>query len=190
MGRGGVGRGPGGGRGSQRGGRGGTEASEGVPCGGFGGATPFHHQNNGGRGSRGFAPRGGLFSGQHFMAGGRGARGGGHYVSFGGRGGGFPGGGRNYHHSDQRPYGKPPGLDFERKEQPKEQPVDYFIVLDLEGKQEILEFPVALINAKSLDIEDYFHRWVVTSSGRSLPSFVRCAETHALHCMLSDTCVR
>ncbi|KAK4803468.1 hypothetical protein SAY86_003285 [Trapa natans] len=40
------------------------------------------------------------------------------------------------------------------------QDMDYFLVLDLEGKVEILEFPVLLIDAKTLDVVDLFHRFV------------------------------
>ncbi|XVF18776.1 hypothetical protein REPUB_Repub11eG0052500 [Reevesia pubescens] len=40
------------------------------------------------------------------------------------------------------------------------QNVDFFLVLDLEGKVEILEFPVLLIDAKSLGVVDFFHRFV------------------------------
>lgn len=61
---------------------------------------------------------------------------------------------------DQRPYGTPPGKNFKDKEERKKQPVDYFVVLDLEGKQEVLEFPAALINTETLEIEDIFHRYV------------------------------
>lgn len=39
------------------------------------------------------------------------------------------------------------------------QDMDYFLVLDLEGKVEILEFPVLLIDAKTLDVVDLFHRY-------------------------------
>lgn len=35
---------------------------------------------------------------------------------------------------------------------------DYFLVLDLEGKVEILEFPVLLFDAKTMDVVDVFHR--------------------------------
>lgn len=35
---------------------------------------------------------------------------------------------------------------------------DFFLVLDLEGKVEILEFPVLLIDAKTMDVVDFFHR--------------------------------
>lgn len=39
------------------------------------------------------------------------------------------------------------------------QNLDFFLVLDLEGKVEILEFPVLMINAKTLQVEDIFHRF-------------------------------
>lgn len=38
------------------------------------------------------------------------------------------------------------------------QDVDYFLVLDLEGKVEILEFPVLIVDARTLNIADSFHR--------------------------------
>ena len=38
------------------------------------------------------------------------------------------------------------------------QDVDFLLVLDLEGKVEILEFPVLLMDAKSLGVVDFFHR--------------------------------
>lgn len=38
------------------------------------------------------------------------------------------------------------------------QEFDYFLVLDLEGKVEILEFPVLLFDAKTMDVVDVFHR--------------------------------
>ncbi|XP_054816747.1 uncharacterized exonuclease domain-containing protein At3g15140 isoform X2 [Prosopis cineraria] len=37
---------------------------------------------------------------------------------------------------------------------------DFFLVLDLEGRVEILEFPVLMISAKTLEVEDIFHRFV------------------------------
>ncbi|KAJ9671567.1 hypothetical protein PVL29_025329 [Vitis rotundifolia] len=40
------------------------------------------------------------------------------------------------------------------------QHLDFFLVLDLEGKIEILEFPVLMINAKTMDVVDLFHRFV------------------------------
>ncbi|KAG8386360.1 hypothetical protein BUALT_Bualt03G0140800 [Buddleja alternifolia] len=40
------------------------------------------------------------------------------------------------------------------------QAFDYFLVLDLEGKVEILEFPVLLVDAKTMDVLDVFHRFV------------------------------
>lgn len=43
------------------------------------------------------------------------------------------------------------------------QHLDFFLVLDLEGKIEILEFPVLMINAKTMDVVDLFHRFHVLS---------------------------
>lgn len=40
------------------------------------------------------------------------------------------------------------------------QKFDYFLVLDLEGKAEILEFPVVLVDASTLEIIDTFHRYI------------------------------
>lgn len=37
---------------------------------------------------------------------------------------------------------------------------DFFLVLDLEGRVEILEFPVLMINAKTMEVRDFFHRFV------------------------------
>uniref|UniRef100_A0A7N0UBC9 Exonuclease domain-containing protein n=1 Tax=Kalanchoe fedtschenkoi TaxID=63787 RepID=A0A7N0UBC9_KALFE len=37
---------------------------------------------------------------------------------------------------------------------------DHFLVLDLEGKVEILEFPVLMLCARSLRVVDFFHRFV------------------------------
>lgn len=44
------------------------------------------------------------------------------------------------------------------------QNLDYFLVLDLEGKIEILEFPVLMIDANTMDVVDFFHRFYCTSS--------------------------
>jgi hypothetical protein len=41
----------------------------------------------------------------------------------------------------------------------KPQKLDYFLVLDLEGKVEILEFPVVMIDARSMEFIDSFHRY-------------------------------
>lgn len=38
------------------------------------------------------------------------------------------------------------------------QEVDYLLVLDLEGKVEILEFPVVMIDARNMKFIDSFHR--------------------------------
>lgn len=40
------------------------------------------------------------------------------------------------------------------------QPFEYYLVLDLEGMVEILEFPVVMVNAKTLQVVDRFHRFV------------------------------
>lgn len=40
------------------------------------------------------------------------------------------------------------------------QHMDFFLVLDVEGRVEILEFPVLLMNAKTLEVVDFFHRFV------------------------------
>ncbi|KAK7317724.1 hypothetical protein RJT34_02182 [Clitoria ternatea] len=40
------------------------------------------------------------------------------------------------------------------------QNLDFFLVLDLEGRIEILEFPVLMISAKTMQVEDIFHRFV------------------------------
>ncbi|WVZ68379.1 hypothetical protein U9M48_017325 [Paspalum notatum var. saurae] len=42
----------------------------------------------------------------------------------------------------------------------KLQKLDYFLILDLEGKVEILEFPVIMIDAQSMEFVDSFHRFV------------------------------
>lgn len=39
------------------------------------------------------------------------------------------------------------------------QDFDYFVILDLEGKVEILEFPVVVIDARTANFVDAFHRW-------------------------------
>lgn len=41
----------------------------------------------------------------------------------------------------------------------KSQEFDYFLVLDLEGKVEIIEFPVMLFDAKTMNAIDLFHRF-------------------------------
>ena len=40
----------------------------------------------------------------------------------------------------------------------QDQPFRYYLVLDLEGMVEILEFPVVMIDAQSLQVVDRFHR--------------------------------
>lgn len=40
------------------------------------------------------------------------------------------------------------------------QKLDYFLILDLEGKVEILEFPVLMVDAKTMAVVDIFHRFV------------------------------
>jgi hypothetical protein len=41
----------------------------------------------------------------------------------------------------------------------KPQKLDYFLILDLEGRVEILEFPVVMIDARSTEFVDSFHRY-------------------------------
>ncbi|KAM7250767.1 hypothetical protein ACFE04_022650 [Oxalis oulophora] len=45
-------------------------------------------------------------------------------------------------------------------EKTRSQDFDFFLVLDLEGKVEILEFPVLIVDAKTLNVVDFFHRFV------------------------------
>lgn len=45
--------------------------------------------------------------------------------------------------------------DLDRK---RPQDFDFFLVFDLEGKVEILEFPVLMIDAKTVSVVDLFHR--------------------------------
>lgn len=52
------------------------------------------------------------------------------------------------------------GLEASQLEKLKSQEFDYFLVLDLEGKVEILEFPVLLLDAKTMNSIDFFHRFV------------------------------
>lgn len=40
----------------------------------------------------------------------------------------------------------------------KPQEFDFFLVLDLEGKVEILEFPVLIVDARTMQVVDLFHR--------------------------------
>ncbi|KAF9608699.1 hypothetical protein IFM89_010831 [Coptis chinensis] len=51
-------------------------------------------------------------------------------------------------------------VDADKLEKLKSQNFDYFLVLDLEGKVEILEFPVVMVDAKTLCAVDIFHRFV------------------------------
>ncbi|CAL5393477.1 unnamed protein product [Camellia sinensis] len=48
--------------------------------------------------------------------------------------------------------------------QTRSQQLDFFLVLDLEGKVEILEFPVLMLDAKTMDVVDMFHRFVRPSA--------------------------
>ncbi|KAL9291464.1 putative ribonuclease H-like superfamily, exonuclease, RNase T/DNA polymerase III [Arabidopsis thaliana] len=47
--------------------------------------------------------------------------------------------------------------DLERK---KSQEFNFFLVIDLEGKVEILEFPILIVDAKTMEVVDLFHRFV------------------------------
>ncbi|VFQ98712.1 unnamed protein product [Cuscuta campestris] len=42
----------------------------------------------------------------------------------------------------------------------RQQGLEFLLVLDLEGKVEILEFPVLLFDTKTMDVIDFFHRFV------------------------------
>ncbi|KAF3667912.1 putative E3 SUMO-protein ligase MMS21-like [Capsicum annuum] len=69
-----------------------------------------------------------------------------------------------------------------RLENLRQQEFEYFLVLDLEGKVEILEFPVLLFDAKTLDVVDLFHRRsgvqaLEKASGRNA-RFVRPTKMH------------
>ncbi|CAK9175252.1 unnamed protein product [Ilex paraguariensis] len=46
----------------------------------------------------------------------------------------------------------------------RSQQLDYFLVLDLEGKVEILEFPVLMVDARNMQVVDLFHRFVRPSA--------------------------
>ncbi|CAM8951940.1 unnamed protein product [Rhodiola kirilowii] len=52
------------------------------------------------------------------------------------------------------------GTDYVKVDHLPSQDFDHFLVLDLEGKVEILEFPVLMISATSLEVVDFFHRFV------------------------------
>ncbi|XP_020575225.1 uncharacterized exonuclease domain-containing protein At3g15140 isoform X2 [Phalaenopsis equestris] len=54
-------------------------------------------------------------------------------------------------------------VDLEPASEPsnlRHQDIDYLLVLDLEGKVEILEFPVVMIETKTMSFVDSFHRFV------------------------------
>ncbi|EEC80571.1 hypothetical protein OsI_22899 [Oryza sativa Indica Group] len=51
-------------------------------------------------------------------------------------------------------------VNYSAADKVKSQKLDYFLVLDLEGKVEILEFPVVMIDAQSMEFVDSFHRFV------------------------------
>lgn len=50
-------------------------------------------------------------------------------------------------------------VNYSAADKVKSQKLDYFLVLDLEGKVEILEFPVVMIDAQSMEFVDSFHRY-------------------------------
>lgn len=49
------------------------------------------------------------------------------------------------------------GTDVKRV---RKQPFEYYLVLDLEGMVEILEFPVVMVNSQTLEVVDRFHRYI------------------------------
>ncbi|XP_074290377.1 putative exonuclease domain-containing protein At3g15140 [Silene latifolia] len=54
--------------------------------------------------------------------------------------------------------------EIAKSEKLRPQDIDFLLVLDLEGKVEILEFPVLIIDAKTLQAVDFFHRFVRPSN--------------------------
>lgn len=82
-----------------------------------------------------------------------------------------------------------------KQAQPQE--FDFFLVLDLEGKVEILEFPVLMIDAKTLKLVDFFHRLFIPvdnlfffalleiSSTTWVYIFVRATLSHDSHVIIS-----
>ncbi|XP_006656065.3 uncharacterized exonuclease domain-containing protein At3g15140 [Oryza brachyantha] len=51
-------------------------------------------------------------------------------------------------------------VNYSAADKVKPQKFDYFLILDLEGKVEILEFPVVMIDAQTREFVDSFHRFV------------------------------
>ncbi|GJN34763.1 hypothetical protein PR202_gb23458 [Eleusine coracana subsp. coracana] len=62
----------------------------------------------------------------------------------------------------------------------KDQKLDYFLILDLEGKVEILEFPVVMIDAQSMEFIDSFHRYSLLVSRDFLQEFEDWMGNHNL----------
>jgi ERI1 exoribonuclease 3 len=50
-------------------------------------------------------------------------------------------------------------VNMSARDKVKDQNLDYFLILDLEGKVEILEFPVLMIDAQTMEFIDLFHRY-------------------------------
>lgn len=50
-------------------------------------------------------------------------------------------------------------VEIARSNHMRTQDIDFFLVLDLEGKVEIIEFPVILVNAKTMGVTGFFHRF-------------------------------
>jgi len=76
----------------------------------------------------------------------------------------------------------PASITYKRKESKLVQPVDYLCVLDFECTcdegvqpmpQEIIEFPVVIINTKTLQVEDTFHSYVRPVINPRLSRFCR-----------------
>lgn len=63
------------------------------------------------------------------------------------------------------------------------QDIDYLLVLDLEGKVEILEFPVVMIETKTMDVIDSFHRCNVLQM--SVHLYILCINHNVIYsCMI------
>lgn len=82
-------------------------------------------------------------------------------------------------------------VDVASSNQKRTQDIDFFLVLDLEGKVEIIEFPVILVNAKTMGVTGFFHRFyllpcdvLILSIGRVLISLYTWQILYFMHLYL------